>query len=186
LSHFFLGSNLLFLKGILKKENMPRPKSKSELLALSAENYSKLLSFIENLPPAKQQSTFPKGYLNRSIRDVLAHLHAWHLLFNDWYSVGMKGEKPAIPAEGYTWKTTPDLNVVIQKKYADTPIAEVRKNLEQSHEEIMHLIKSHSDEELFEKKRYKWTGTTSLGAYLISATSSHYDWALKLIKKAIK
>lgn len=40
------------------------------------------------------------------------------------------------------------------------------------------------DAELFEKKRYKWTGTTLLGAYFVSATSSHYDWAYKLIKKA--
>ena len=37
-----------------------------------------------------------------------------------------------------------------------------------------------------EKKKYKWTGSTSLGAYLVSATSSHYDWAYKLIKKCLK
>ncbi|MEM7107806.1 MAG: ClbS/DfsB family four-helix bundle protein [Bacteroidota bacterium] len=48
------------------------------------------------------------------------------------------------------------------------------------------MIEEHSEEELFEKKRYKWTGTTSLAAYLISATSSHYDWALKLMKKCFK
>ncbi len=48
------------------------------------------------------------------------------------------------------------------------------------------LIEKHSDVELFEKKRYKWTGTTSLGAYLISSTSSHYDWAIKLIKRSMK
>ncbi|HOP45228.1 MAG TPA: ClbS/DfsB family four-helix bundle protein, partial [Flavobacteriales bacterium] len=41
-------------------------------------------------------------------------------------------------------------------------------------------------EELFEKKRYRWTGSTSLGAYLVSATSSHYDWALKLIQKVLR
>jgi hypothetical protein len=45
-------------------------------------------------------------------------------------------------------------------------------------------METHSDEELFEKKRYQWTGTTSLGSYLVSATSSHYEWALKLIKRA--
>ncbi|MEL6140134.1 MAG: ClbS/DfsB family four-helix bundle protein, partial [Bacteroidota bacterium] len=33
---------------------------------------------------------------------------------------------------------------------------------------------------------YAWTGTTSLGAYLISSTSSHYDWAYKLIKRCKK
>lgn len=38
--------------------------------------------------------------------------------------------------------------------------------------EIQELINQHNDDELFEKKKYKWTGTTSLGSYLISATSS--------------
>jgi len=58
--------------------------------------------------------------------------------------------------------------------------------LTSSFNELQDIIRKHSNEELFEKKRYKWTGTTSLGAYLVSATSSHYDWAYKLIKKARK
>ncbi|MFC1239685.1 ClbS/DfsB family four-helix bundle protein [Treponema vincentii] len=43
-----------------------------------------------------------------------------------------------------------------------------------------------SNEELFTKKVFDWTGTTSLGSYCVSATSSHYDWATKDIKKALK
>lgn len=62
----------------------------------------------------------------------------------------------------------------------------VKKLLDSSFIAIQNLIETHSDEELFEKKKYQWTGTTSLGAYLISATSSHYDWAYKLIRKAAK
>ncbi|MVY67466.1 ClbS/DfsB family four-helix bundle protein, partial [Escherichia coli] len=26
---------------------------------------------------------------------------------------------------------------------------------------------------------FGWTGTTSLGSYFVSATSSHYEWAAK-------
>ena len=49
--------------------------------------------------------------------------------------------------------------------------------------DVQELIHQHSYDELFEKKKYKWTGTTSLASYLISATSSHYDWAIKKLKK---
>jgi len=56
------------------------------------------------------------------------------------------------------------------------------KLLKKSHQDMLELIQKHSDDDLFTKKKYAWTGTTSLGAYLISATSSHYDWALKTIK----
>lgn len=165
---------------------MPRPKSKPELLNLAAENYAKLTTFVDQLPEEKQKAVFPSRYLNRNIGDVLAHLYHWHLMFQDWYRVGMNGEKPDIPAKGYSWKTTPQLNARIREKYANTPLAAVKNLLASSHRDMMSLIESHSNEELFEKKRYKWTGTTSLGAYLISATSSHYDWALKLVKKAMK
>ena len=51
-----------------------------------------------------------------------------------------------------------------------------------SHKETMALIEKHTDDELFSKKKYPWTGTTSLGAYFISNTSSHYNWGLKTIK----
>jgi hypothetical protein len=50
----------------------------------------------------------------------------------------------------------------------------------------MALIERHSDAELFTKEHYAWTGRTSLGAYLVSCTSSHYDWALKLVRNGLK
>lgn len=165
---------------------MPRPKNKNELLSLSAKNSSSLMEFIENLSEKEQNLDFPEGTMNRNIRDVLMHLHHWHLMMLEWYQVGMKGDKPDIPASGYTWKTTPELNRWIWNKYKNTTLEEAKLNFKLSHQEIQGIIESHSDEELFEKKRYKWTGTTSLGAYLISATSSHYDWALKIIRKANK
>jgi hypothetical protein len=51
-----------------------------------------------------------------------------------------------------------------------------------SYKDIIALIEKHSNDELFTKKKYQWTGTTSLGSYFISSTSSHYDWGLKTVK----
>lgn len=165
---------------------MPRPKNKSELLSLSTKNYDKLSSHINQLPKELKVASFHPGTMNRNIRDVLAHLHEWHLMMINWYEMGMSGKKPDIPAKGYTWKTVPDLNLKILHKYSDSSLESISNLLEKTHQQISHIIGQHSDEELFEKKRYHWTGTTSLGAYFISATSSHYDWALKLIKKGLK
>nr|WP_299338031.1 ClbS/DfsB family four-helix bundle protein [Allomuricauda sp.] len=165
---------------------MPRPKSKDELVDLSQKNFDKLFQFIEEMDETEQNKEFPEGTMNRNFRDVLAHLHHWHLMMLEWYEVGMAGEKPIMPAKGYSWKTTPELNHWIWKKYQNTELSEAKSLLKDSFAQIQEIIEKHSNEELFEKKRYKWTGTTSLGAYLISATSSHYDWAFKLIKKAKK
>lgn len=162
---------------------MPRPKNKDELILLCGKNFEKLNAFIASFSQEEQEKEFPKGTMNRNIRDVLGHLYHWHLLFLNWYTIGMKGEKPIMPAEGYSWKMTPQLNQKIQEEYSTTPLLQIQEKLHDSHTQIQAIIAQHSNEELFEKQHYKWTGSTSLGAYLISATSSHYEWAYKLIRR---
>lgn len=164
---------------------MPRPKTKTELLDLSQEKYSKLMELVGSYSDKELQKEFPKDSMNRNVRDVFAHLHHWHLLMLGWYKVGMSGEKPDMPSKGYTWKTLPDLNIKIWEKYQDTNLETAQKLYEKSYAQIQQLINKHSNNDLFEKKKYKWTGSTSLGAYLVSCTSSHYDWAIKRIKKSI-
>jgi len=144
------------------------------------------LDLIAAMDRAEQDKEFPAGTMNRNIRDVLMHLHHWHLMMLAWYKTGMSGVKPEMPAKGYSWKTTPELNRWIWEKYQETSLETALESLKSSYSDIRTLIEKHSNEELFEKKRYQWTGTTSLGAYFVSATSSHYDWAFKLIKKAKK
>jgi hypothetical protein len=164
---------------------MPRPTNKNELLTLSEQNFNKLLEFIDALPDANKNKTYDANELNdrdKTISDVICHLHEWHLMMENWYKVGMSGKKPAIPAEGYTWITYTGLNHEIYEKYKGTELRKAIPMLKQSHKDVMALIEKHTDEELFTKKKYEWTGTTSLGAYFISSTSSHYDWGLKTIK----
>lgn len=165
---------------------MPKPKSRSELLELGQSNFKKLLEYVENLGTKDQIKEFPEGTMNRNISDVLMHLHHWHLMMLEWYKEGMTGDKPEMPAKGYTWKTTPELNKSIWEKYSNTPIAIAKQSVRSSFDLVKKKIQAHTNEELFEKKKYKWTGTTSLGAYFISATSSHYEWAFKLIRNANK
>ena len=165
---------------------MARPATKQDLEFLAKENYQKLLSLIETLPEGQREDSFPEGTMNRNIRDVIGHLYHWHLLFLNWYEVGMRGEKPKIPKEGYTFSDTPKLNREIWEQCQKVSLAEILPLFEASHNKVFQLIQKHSDEELFTKKKYHWAGTTSLGSYLVSATSSHYDWALKLIRKSIK
>lgn len=162
---------------------MARPEDKESLLALSAENFTKLMAMIENMPVEMKEGSFPFNDRDKNVRDVLGHLHDWHLMFFDWYKDGMAGVKPTMPKSGYTWKTLPALNQQIWESYQMMSLEESQSLLIKSHKRVMELIESHSDYELFTKKYYKWTNTTSLGAYFISATSSHYDWAFKKLSK---
>jgi hypothetical protein len=93
-------------------------------------------------------------------------------LVQNW---NVRQKKPAIPAEGYTWINYTGLNHEIYNKYKGTELKRAIIIFKKSHKDVMTLIEKHNDEELFTKKKYTWTGTTSLGAFLLSSTSSHYD-----------
>lgn len=165
---------------------MPRPTTREELRTASRESFRALNELVDSFSPEEKTREFPAGTLNRNVRDVLAHLHHWHLLILDGYSVGMAGGRPSLPAEGYIWTQTPELNRAIQERYRTLPLPEVRGRLAESHARVQALIEDQTDQALFEKRRYGWTGSTSLGAYLVSSTSSHYDWARKLIRRTTR
>lgn len=80
---------------------MARPATKEDLLKYSPVGYKKT-DYIDSLPDEEKYVEFPKGTMNRNIRDVLAHLHQWHRVMLAWYRVGMEGEQPDMPAKGYT------------------------------------------------------------------------------------
>jgi hypothetical protein len=77
------------------------------------------------------------------------------------------------------------MNVELWKKYQalGTSLDQARAMFEKSHADVIELIEGFTDEELFTKKHFPWTGTTSLGSYAVSATASHYDWAMKKLKE---
>ncbi len=163
---------------------MARPQNKEELLTLSNTNFNKMLELIDTFDTNEVlEGSFPFEDRDKNIRDILAHLHQWHTMMINWYTVGMSGEKPAMPEVGYTWKTTALLNQKIWEDYQNYSYEDVYKMIHKSFEELQNIINSHTNDELFTKKKYKWTGTTSIGSYLVSSTSSHYDWAIKKLKK---
>lgn len=161
---------------------MPRARTKPQLLEFGEQEYDRLISLVDNL--TDDQLIKQHLFENRTCKDVLAHLHAWHLLFLTWYEEGMAGGKPKKPAPGYTFKTTPELNEKLYQEYKGIPLDEIMSKFKATHEKIMGLIEGHSASDLEEKGKYAWTGSTNVASYLASATSSHYQWASELIRKA--
>lgn len=163
---------------------MSRAKDKQSLLDSSHDNYQKLFMLIESFGEDEIiNGCLPFEDRDKNIRDIVIHLHHWHLMFLGWYKVGMRGDKPDMPAKGYTWRDTALLNQMIWEQYQSTDYYTAVRLLDDSFLKVQDIIEQHSDEEIFTKKYYAWTGTTSLGSYLTSATASHYDWAIKKLKK---
>jgi len=172
---------------------MTRPTTKADLVSAATDQFDKLWKMIDSMSEEEQNAAFDFGEdfdkkeahwkRDKNLRDVLIHLYEWHQMVKGWHYEGtVKGGMPAVPGEGYTWMTLPDLNQRIWARYQDVPLADSKSMLRVSHAEIMGLIESHTDDELFSKGVYKWTKTSTLGAYFISSTSSHYEWAMTKIK----
>ena len=166
---------------------MPRPTTKAELIFAANEQFEKLWKLIDGMTDEEQNVVFKFEDRDKNLRDVLVHLYEWHNMVESWHKIGtLEGNMPDVPGKGYTWKTLPDLNVKIWEKYQDADLLSAKELLKESHQMILKLIESHTNEDLFSKGIYKWTKSSTLGAYFVSCTSSHYDWAMKKIKKHIK
>ncbi len=162
---------------------MARAKNKDELLQHSEDNFSKLFALIDTMSADEQEKTFAFEDRDKNIRDVLVHLYEWHQLLIHWITSNRAGDnQPFLPAP-YTWKTYGEMNVAFWEKHQATPYQQAKEQLQNSHRTAMTLIDEFSNDELFTKKYFSWTGTTSLGSYCISSMASHYDWALKKIRK---
>ena len=171
---------------------MARPQTKEDLLIAAKENFEKLNTLISKM--SDKELTTPFDFSkdekkkeahwkrDKNLRDVLIHLYEWHQLILNWVHSNRNGEeKPFIP-KPYNWRTYGDMNVEFWKKHQNTSLEDVIKALQKSHKDVLKLAENFTNEELFSKKVYKWVGGSTLGSYFVSATSSHYDWAIKKLK----
>ncbi len=162
---------------------MGRPITKQQLIEQSEENFNKLFTLINSMSIKEQEKSFSFEDRDKNIRDVLVHLYEWHQLLLNWIKLNLSGQKSNFLPEPYNWKTYPQINIEFWKKHQATPYQNAITIVQTSHAEVMQLIDTFTNEQLFTNKYFSWTGTTSLGSYCVSATSSHYDWAMKKLKK---
>ena len=172
---------------------MSRATTKTDLLIAENEQFDKLWKLIDTMSDEQQNATFGDEMAaagkeahwsrDKNVRDVLVHLYEWHQLLLNWINANRNGDKKPFLSEPYNWKTYSAMNVTFWNKHQNTSLIEAKLMLKESHKNVMTLIETFSNDELFAKKSFDWTGTSTLGAYCISATSSHYDWAIKKLKK---
>ena len=177
---------------------MPRATTKVDLIKTSDEQFDKLWATIDSMNEDEQNAAFcfntertdgaAHWKRDKNLRDVLVHLYEWHQLFIEWEKSNAGGVNQPFLPEPYTWKTYGDMNVGFWEKHQklDTSLQKSKEMLKESHKKVLAIIEKYTDGQLFTKAFYKWTGTTSLGQYCISATASHYDWAVKKLKEQIK
>jgi len=116
---------------------------------------------------------------DRCLRDLLVHLYEWQVLMSTFVQNIREGHQKDYLPDEYR-KNYHEMDKMIVEKHQSTTLEEAQSLLQQSHEEMLRLAESFSEEELFTKSYYKVTYTTSMAAYFLSVTP--YGQAVKILK----
>lgn len=123
-------------------------------------------------------------YAGRRVADVLAHLHAWHILFDGWLVQHRAGAVPSFPAEGYAWDRLGDLNAALFEAHRHRSYEESRALLVTSHHHMLGLLRELDDRVLTEPELLPWLGTEPLGEVAHECLAGHYAWAHGVLDRA--
>lgn len=106
-----------------------------------------------------------------SVKDTLAHLTAWMRRVLAWVEAYHRGDIPAIPGEGYTWDDVDRLNDDTSAQDKQRSLEEVLVGFRNAHLEILALIDSLSDEDLFDRD---YNGHQGIWRLISENTHEHY------------
>lgn len=118
--------------------------------------------------------------------DLVAHLAEWQRMFLDWYEDGLRGTTPRMPAPGFKWSQTPELNRAIWEKHRSRSPRSVRADFDAGYGRILELVESLSPAQLLSPGHFNWTGTHPLTTYIGPNTASHYRFATRVIDRWLK
>ena len=168
---------------------MPNPTTKQELLAAMTDGYVQLNEQIAKMSEDELTAPFcftadPKKcgvrwQNDRCLRDLLVHLYEWQVLMSTFVQNIREGHPKDYLPDEYR-KNYHEMDKIIVEKHQSTTLEEAQSLFHQSHEEMLRLSESFSEEELFTKGYYKNTYTTNMAAYFLSVTP--YGQAVKILK----
>jgi hypothetical protein len=107
--------------------------------------------------------------------DMLAHLHAWHLLLIGWIEGDAAGEEVVLPAPGHTWDDLGPLNDVLYERYKDLSYDEAKALTFESREHVFEILRALPAEVLAETQGHPWSPDPLLKLANLN-TAHHYYW----------
>ncbi len=175
---------------------MARAATKIDLINDANESFDKLNKLVISMTEEQLMQPFDFSddknkkekhwQRDKNLRDIYIHLYEWHQLILRWVNSNINGDEASFLPKPYNWKTYGDMNVKFWQKHQRTSIENAKTMLEKSHQDVLQLAETFTNEQLFSKGIFQWTASSTLGSYFVSSTSSHYNWAIKKLKAHIK
>lgn len=122
---------------------------------------------------------------DRCLRDILTHLYEWQVLMREFVKNIREGHQRDYLPDEYR-KNYHEMDKMLVEKHQNTSLDEAKTLLAQTHQEMLGLVKSFDDNQLFSRGVFKCTYTTTMAAYFESVTTSPYSQATKILKTHAK
>ncbi len=150
------------------------------MLADAATARFKLEGLLADLPDEAKIVVVTDGM---SAKDFVAHRTEWGRMMLGWCAEAKAGGEPVVPAPGFTWSQLPELNAEIHDRFAGADLAEIERDFANVHDDLRDVMAACTEDELFTKQYYAFTGTSDLATYFTSAAGGHYRSAYKHINR---
>ncbi|EKO3629331.1 ClbS/DfsB family four-helix bundle protein [Vibrio metschnikovii] len=148
------------------------PKNKDELELAINSIFPKLMADYHLIPESKSRKSGVEGNVKGtviSVSDTVAYLIGWGKLVLKWHQLRSRHQHVDFPETGYKWNQLGLLAEIFHKEYRDWKYNDLLIELESTINEILLLISSLSNHDLYGVAWYEqWT----LGRMIQFNTSS--------------
>jgi hypothetical protein len=149
------------------------PTTKDQLIHAIESQRARLDGILARLSP--DDMVIPGAIGEWSVKDTLAHIADWEQRFLGWYRAQMRGETPAVPGPGLTWRDLDALNQAIHERHRDRALDDVWDEYRRSYAEMRAAIGAIPAEDLIVTGIYPWIGADhTLSDFIAGNSSEHY------------
>ena len=162
---------------------MSVPSSRNELFEQLEKSFNKLKLELNKMDDALANEICVDNW---TIKDLIAVRLWWTRKVVFWIYSWKDNESPPLPAEGYTWRETPQLNNDIVKKSKSLKINEIFYQLLSGYSEVTQLITKLSDDELMKVGIFKQAGNVAVIRWISINTVRQYTTARTYIRRVLR
>jgi hypothetical protein len=160
---------------------MPIPNSKAELIRAIETDSAKLIAAFNAMDNKLWDNAILQGNTQGTTitpANLLAYQIGWGRLVLSWYQKGLEGIPFSMPLEGFKWNELGKLASYFHQEYSGSSHQELLNLFQELVVEILELVQSLTNEELYTVGVFQWTGKYTLGRYIQLNTSSPYKNAI--------
>lgn len=144
---------------------------KPRIIEVMRAEFGFVLRTINLLSPEEMHD--PNVHAGKSVKDILAHMSAWHLRLLSWTDRHRRDELVLVPAEGIAWDERHILNEESHEANKSRGLLTINREFRETHARVLYMVDSLSERELVDPARFRWANGP-LGLLVCRITFEHY------------